>query len=62
MRRPTEREQRLVDLVFEVGVRGVSKMEPDAAARRISVILRDLGFPTTPCGASWGILDKDDQK
>lgn len=63
-------EQKLVDLCFAIGLtlsetRGTDsdgkklelhKLSVPEKAEWIAQQLADNGFPTTPCGSSWGVL------
>ena len=58
------REQKLVDLCFEMVLAVTSKAHADAfkvktneeKAEWVAKTLKECGFETTPCGASWGVL------
>lgn len=57
------REQKLIDICFAIGlaVRADKKLQSlsqEELAEWIAKQLRESGFPTTPQGASWGVLDK----
>ena len=63
-------EQQLVDIMFEVAIKGVlwgyaerGKVDPkpipnERVAEWVSSNLRQCGFPTHPMGSSWGVLDQ----
>ena len=59
------REQKLVDLCFSIGMtiymRGeeFQTLEREEVGAWIADQLAGCGFPTNPCGASWGVLEKD---
>lgn len=54
----TEREQKLIDIMFEVVM--VSKTMQDMSNEVLALWVRRqltaCGFPTEPIGASWGVL------
>jgi len=54
------KEQKLVDIMFQVAFAaaggGQGKSQEEIAAW-VAGQLRDCGFPTTPVGSSWGVLD-----
>lgn len=61
------REQRLVDIAFQLVFVALT---PSNATRLLALSrkeqmawvaqqLREAGFPTRPCGASWGVLTDD---
>jgi len=54
-------EQKLVDIMFEIAFLSAEhfngKSREDIATW-VAGQLADMGFETTPCGASWGILTK----
>ena len=57
-----EREQKLVDICFAVGLMihyhdSFEGKTQEEVAEWITKQLRDSGFPTVPCGASWGVLN-----
>ena len=58
----TEREQKLVDLIFEIGIKAAGwqchrdVIEKEQLAEWIADVLRQSGFDTTPMGMSWGVL------
>lgn len=58
---PTSREQKLVDIVFEVAILQkhssvVQNMNEEQLANWIASQLMACGFDTYPCGSSWGVL------
>lgn len=59
----TEREQKLVDIMFEVAQLSATHFHSNKTSREehmawVAKQLKDSGFETTPCGASWGVLVK----
>ncbi len=56
-------EQKLIDIMFQIGLMihqdhwfvGRSQEE---VAEWIQLQLKECGFETEPCGASWGVLKK----
>lgn len=56
------REQKLVDICFEIGItmsdprHDFSKKSVEERALYIARQLEELGFKTSPVGASWGVL------
>lgn len=57
----TEREQKLIDIMFEVASVTASswpnaKYNREAHMEWVAEQLRQCGFDTIPCGASWGVL------
>ena len=56
------REQELVDICFSIGILmsdlqyDFIKMDNEQKAEYIAKQLRECGFDTQPCGASWGVL------
>lgn len=58
------REQQLVDLCFSIGLtisdpkNRLINLSTGKKAKWIAEQLEDCGFPTTPIGMSWGVLDK----
>lgn len=56
------REQKLVDICFEVALRIHAHPEiftpktTEEVATWVAQQLNQCGFPTTPVGASWGVL------
>lgn len=62
-RSSSNEQQFLVDIVFQVGLTiasnpALNAMSQEAIAAWIAQQLKDCGFPTTPIGASWGVLVK----
>lgn len=57
---PKEREQKLVDILFEIAVRmhqrDLKFPDREACAAYVADQLRQCGFDTTPVGSSWGVL------
>jgi hypothetical protein len=56
------REQRLIDLMFEMVYRTTQshaywRPDRDAAMAWVAHHLKENGFPTTPIGLSWGMMD-----
>lgn len=55
-----KREQKLIDMLFEVAVRmqmgEIAPSSREAAAAYIAVQLEQCGFATEPAGSSWGVL------
>ena len=52
-------EQKLVDIMFEVAIVSAKHLHGktnEEIATWVAKQLRDCGFDTEPCGASWGIL------
>lgn len=60
----TEREQKLVDLVFSISQtisdpsyrRNFDSMSRDGRMAWVAKQLRECGFETKPIGSSWGVL------
>lgn len=60
----TYREQKLVDITFEIALLLTSekyadhfrKLGRDGVAEYVANQLNGCGFPTTPVGSSWGVL------
>ncbi len=54
------KEQELIDIMFQIAFTAAKKMHkkstPEIAAW-VAEQLKECGFPTTPCGASWGVLE-----
>jgi hypothetical protein len=60
----TAREQTLIDIIFQMGMTikndpAFDEMSNEELASWISIQLEGCGFPTTPCGASWGVLERE---
>lgn len=58
---PTERERKLVDICFEIGLTihensYLKNLPQDKVAGWIAEQLEKTGFKTVPMGASWGYL------
>ncbi len=55
-----KREQNLVDIIFEVGMKAHAREFGDASreavAGWIAAQLKQCGFDTRPMGLSWGVL------
>jgi hypothetical protein len=56
-------EQKLIDIMFEIAQ--VSAIHMHGKPREeicawVADQLRKIGFPTTPCGISWGVLEVND--
>jgi hypothetical protein len=64
----TQREQTLVDVCFSCVAlvtdpeyrKVFEKMSLPERMEWVAKQLREMGFPTHPAGASWGVLDKSD--
>jgi hypothetical protein len=57
--RNRSREQQLVDITFQVAIVAAQYLHGksnEEIAEWTAKQLKDCGFPTTPCGASWGVL------
>jgi hypothetical protein len=60
--------QKLIDLCFEIALLisdtnyNLYKQPNERKAKWIADQLRGYGFDTTPCGASWGVLNKEKEK
>lgn len=52
------REQKLIDMMFEIAVRGqvLRFASRNEAADYVASQLRAIGFDTRPLGISWGVL------
>jgi len=56
------KEQKLVDICFEIAItmqmsqKWLQKQSRDDIGKWVADQLKVCGFPTTPCGASWGVL------
>lgn len=71
---PTKREQQLVDLCFSIALLLSESNGKDSEGNEITLYklpvpekaewiakqLAACGFPTHPCGASWGVLDRSE--
>ena len=61
-------EQKLVDICFEIALTMkhnsafFEKQTTDETADWVANQLKQCGFPTIPCGSSWGILTIKDNK
>lgn len=57
----TSREQQLVDLCFALVIvaQECTFTDNEGAAKWVAEQLRQNGFPTTPRGSSWGVLEED---
>ena len=59
------KEQELIDACFAIGLMISDKrydlrnQSNEDKAKWIAKQLKGVGFPTTPMGASWGVLKKD---
>lgn len=54
------KEQTLVDLCFQFALLSAEHMQGktrEEIAEWVRGQLREMGFPTTPIGMSWGVLD-----
>ena len=62
--RHREAEQKLIDLTFEIVITAhmhrewFEKATREEVAAWVADQLKKCGYPTTPCGMSWGVLDK----
>lgn len=59
MMRQVSREQQLVDIMFQVAIMCAERMHGktnEEIAEWVARQLRECGFDTSPCGASWGML------
>ena len=58
------REQQLIDVMFEVLMRGeeLSKMPRDRRASWLRAQLIELGFDVVPMGISWAVLQEPKEK
>lgn len=61
--RPTEREQKLVDICFQLAImvhcdERFAKRGVEGVAEYVASQLKQCGFPTHPVGMSWGVLDQ----
>jgi hypothetical protein len=57
------REQKLIDIMFEIAITSARCMRlksNEEIAAWVSEQLSICGFPTKPCGAGWGLLQKKD--
>ena len=54
-------KQRLIDIMFEIAIHmqiGSAHFETrEACAEWVADQLRKCGYPTRPCGSSWGVLE-----
>ena len=56
------KEQKLVDICFEIAItlqmnqEWLKKQSREDIGKWVADQLRGCGFPTTPCGMSWGVL------
>lgn len=62
---PTEREQKLIDICFQIGItihhhNSLKVMSKEKLTGWIAEQLKECGFPTKPVGMSWGVLQDDD--
>lgn len=58
----TEREQKLVDLCFSLVYpqwNHMHPMKPEELMSWVADQLKQNGFPTTPVGSSWGVLEEN---
>lgn len=56
-----DREQKLVDACYAMVLAATAdrvfcKKTNEEKAAWVSATLRELGFPTLPCGSKWGVL------
>lgn len=57
---PPTREQRLIDLMFEIAMSGPGGLySPEGIAEYTRRRLRAAGFPTEQTESSWGVLVSD---
>ena len=59
----TEREQKLVDIMFQTALmihknKGFDEMNAEELTGWVARQLEQCGFPTTPVGSSWGKLNE----
>ena len=57
-----DEKQKLVDICFQIGLvikdsKALQQMSNEKCAGWIAQQLKECGFETHPCGASWGVLD-----
>lgn len=60
----SSREQKLIDIIFEIGIMAPKVMKDrtrEEIAEWIQYNLAECGFKTMPRGASWGVLVPDDK-
>jgi len=53
------KEQQLIDIMFQVALMCAERMHGksnEEIAEWVAHQLRECGFDTEPCGASWGVL------
>lgn len=58
------REQKLIDIMFEIAMLAPKVMHDrskEEIAEWVRYNLAECGFKTMPCGLSWGVLVNDDQ-
>jgi hypothetical protein len=56
-----DREQELVNICFQIAMVAAEYMHGkpnDEIAKWVAHNLKECGFPTQPCGSSWGVLEK----
>lgn len=64
MSEPTSREQKLVDILFQcvltwhMYAKSFDGKSNEEMAQWVAEQLRGCGFPTEPCGSSWGVLQR----
>ena len=57
-------EQKLIDIMFQIALTiqanpgDFQGMTNEQVAEWVADQLRQCGFPTAPCGMSWGVLQK----
>lgn len=62
--RHREAEQKLIDLTFEIAItmqmhrKAFKKKSREEVAAWVADQLKKCGYPTVPCGMSWGVLTK----
>lgn len=62
---PTQNEQKLVNICFDIALlmqdpvyaKFFREAGREGTAEWVAKQLSDCGFNTTPCGASWGLLE-----
>ena len=57
--RQRSKEQQLVDIMYQIAMTSAQYLHGksnEEIAEWVSKQLRDCGFDTEPCGASWGVL------
>lgn len=59
-----DQHQKLVDICFQlvgaaVDSATIQKASHEQRMEWVAKQLKECGFPTTPCGASWGVLQNE---